>query len=264
MRSPKRLVLGIAGGVVFLCLWYVGAEFVRVVRVDLPENIVRQLYPLPQQVIAVAFEIPVLEIVQNVAISSTRVLLGFMGAALIALPVGFAIGRLLPVAQFAEPSNDFLRYLPVAGFTSLTIFLIGTGNGSAILIVFLGTVFHLIASVADAARRVPHAYVDLAKTMNLKRAETLGLIVFPAALPAVYDSLRISIGWAWSYVTLAEVMGTTGGLGHAIEIARRYIRTDQVLFWMVLIGLLGLATDQFMRLLGGRFFRWSASSTSLG
>lgn len=259
----KKLILGVAGGLIILLLWCVGAEYVRAARVDLPENIVRQLYPLPQQIAAVVFEIPASVILENVIISTTRVLLGFLGATLIAILLGFAIGRLRTVAYIAEPTNDFLRYLPVAGFTSLAIFLIGTGNASAILVVFLGTVFHMTVAVADSARRVPHAYVDLARTMNLSRIETVCRVIVPAALPAIYDNLRISVGWAWSYVTLAEVMGTSGGLGHAIEISRRYIRTDQVLFWMILIGILGLMSDQIMRRLGYRLFRWTSGARAL-
>jgi NitT/TauT family transport system permease protein len=262
LHNSKKIALGAGGGLIILILWYFGAEYVRAVRVDLPQAVVRQLYPLPQQVVTVLFEIPVSDILQNVAVSTARVLLGFLAAAMIAVPLGFAIGRFYLVACLAEPSNDFLRYLPVAGFTSLAIFLIGTGNGSAILVVFLGTVFHLTVAVADAARRVPHAYIDLAQTMNLSGSETMGQIVVPAALPAVYDNLRISLGWAWSYVTLAEVMGTTGGLGHAIEISRRYIRTDQVLFWMILIGILGLISDQVVRRVGSRLFRWATGAVA--
>lgn len=257
---PNKIMAGFAGSLTVLVAWYAGAEYVRVLRTDLPKAVVRQLYPLPDQVLAVLFELPMSQILENVAVSTVRVMSGFFAALVVALPLGFAIGRIRLIAEIAEPTNDFLRYLPVAGFTSLTLFLIGTGNASAILVVFLGTVFHLTVAVADAARRTPQAYLDLAKTMSLGKIETVRSITIPACLPAVYDSLRISVGWAWSYVTLAEILGTSGGLGQAIEIARRYIRTDQVLFWMILIGLLGLLSDQVLRQLGKRLFRWTDAS----
>jgi NitT/TauT family transport system permease protein len=172
--------------------------------------------------------------------------------------MGFGIGRLRFVAEALEPANDFLRYLPVAGFSSLTIFLLGTGDASATLVVFIGTVFHLVVATADVVRRVPPAYLDLGRTMSYGAIRRLRRIIIPATSPAVFDNLRIAVGWAWSYVTLAEIMGAEGGLGHAIEVSRRYIRTDQVLLWIAIVGILGLMSDQAMRAFGRRWFRWAA------
>lgn len=254
----RRTILATGGFCILLILWVAGAYYVRASRSDLQPVVVERLYPLPHQVFEAAADLPPRDILINVRLSATRVMAGFALAALFALPFGFAIGRIKAVAHVLEPSNDFLRYLPVAGFTSLAIFLIGTGDASAILVVFIGTVFHLTVATADAVRRVPDAYLDLARTMNFGAWKRLRLVILPASAPAVYDNLRVAVGWAWSYVTLAEIMGTEGGLGHAIEVARRYIRTDQVLFWILMVGVLGLVSDQIMRLLGRRWFRWVA------
>ena len=254
----KKAPFGIVGYLIILLLWVGGAVYVRTTRTDLSPETVEQLYPLPHQVVAAAAEVPWREVLRYVCLSTSRVLLGFLSAALVALPIGFGIGRLRFFAEILEPANDFLRYLPVAGFSSLTIFLLGTGNTSAILVVFIGTIFHLVVATADAVRRVPTAYLDLGRTMSYGAIRRLRRIIIPAAAPAVFDNLRIAVGWAWSYVTLAEIMGTEGGLGHAIEVSRRYIRTDQVLLWIIIIGVLGLISDQAMRALGRRWFRWAA------
>src|SRR5205823_2579160 len=147
----------------------------------------------------------------------------FSFAAITAVPLGFVLGRLRLVATAVEPANDFLRYLPVAGFSTLAIFLLGTGNASAVLVVFLGTVFHLVVATTDVVRRVPAVYFDLGRTKGLNQVQLISKILVPAAAPAIWDNLRISVGWAWSYVTLAEIMGSEGGLGYAIEVSRRYI-----------------------------------------
>jgi NitT/TauT family transport system permease protein len=253
----KKILMGIAGFLLLLIGWVAGATYVRTTRTDLAPAVIERLYPLPQQIVVAAVELPPSEVWRYVRLSTYRVLLGFFAAAVVAVPVGFAIGRLRLVAEALEPANDFLRYLPVAGFTTLAIFLLGTGNASAILVVFTGTVFHLVVATADAARRVPVAYLDLARTMSFGPLRRFFAVVVPAASPSVFDNLRIAVGWAWSYVTLAEVMGAEGGLGHAIEVSRRYIRTDQVLVWIAIIGILGVGSDQVMRAFGRRWFRWA-------
>ena len=254
----KRIIWSTIGFTILVLLWIGGALYVRAIRTDLTPDVLERLYPLPHQVLTAATELPWPEILHNVWLSTLRVLLGFTMAAVVALPLGFGMGRLWVVTAMLEPANDFLRYLPVAGFSSLTIFLLGTGDASAILVVFVGTVFHLVVATADAVRRIPSAYLDLAHTMSYGPLRRFRRIIIPAASPAVFDNLRIAVGWAWSYVTLAEIMGTEGGLGHAIEVSRRYIRTDQVLLWIAIVGILGLLSDQIMRALSRRWFRWAA------
>jgi NitT/TauT family transport system permease protein len=256
----KKVAAAITGFLLILLVWLAGASYVRTTRTDLTPAVIERLYPLPHQVITAALEIPLQDILQEVKLSAFRVMIGFGLAALCAVPAGILIGRVQFIARMLEPANDFLRYLPVAGFSSLTIFLLGTGNASAVTVVFIGTVFHLVVAIADAVRRVPAAYLDLAHTLSYPPLRRLTHIIIPAAAPAIFDNLRIAVGWAWSYVTLAEIMGTTGGLGQAIEVSRRYIRTDQVLWWIALIGLLGLLSDQLMRAVSRHWFRWAANA----
>lgn len=161
----RKLGLGFVGFLLLLGIWWAGAIAARNSRPDLPVTVRERLYPLPYEVLTAIEDVTWSDLGQNVCLSSCRVLLGFLAAAVVALPMGFGIGRLRVVSATLEPANDFLRYLPVAGFSSLTIFLLGTGNASAILVVFIGTVFHLVVATADAVRRVPSAYVDLGRTM---------------------------------------------------------------------------------------------------
>jgi NitT/TauT family transport system permease protein len=254
-----RFVRWVVGFAVLIIFWLAGAAYVRATRVDIPPATIDRLYPLPQQVVAAALDLSASDVANNVALSSYRVLNGFLLAAAMAVPLGFVLGRFRWLASALEPANDFLRYLPVAGFSTLVIFLLGTGNASAVLVVFLGTAFHLVVATADVVRRVPAVYFELGRTKGLTRLQLLWKILLPAAAPAVWDNLRISVGWAWSYVTLAEIMGCEGGLGHAIEVSRRYIRTDQVLVWIIIVGLLGLFSDLLMRFLSRRMFGWAAA-----
>jgi ABC-type nitrate/sulfonate/bicarbonate transport system ATPase subunit/ABC-type nitrate/sulfonate/bicarbonate transport system permease component len=255
--KPPRSWRWIIGFSVLLILWTLGATFVRSTRADLPPKVLEQLYPSPLQILKAATEVHVKDLVWQASTSSFRVLAGFLAAAIVALPLGFGMGRSRALAAAFEPANDFLRYLPVAGFGSLTIFLLGVGNASAIAVVFLGTVFHLVVASANASSRISPAYVDLATTLGLDWRRRLRTILIPAAAPELQDAIRISVGWAWSYVTLAEIMGTEGGLGQAIEVARRYVRTDLALFWIGVVGVLGVVSDQLMRWWQRKRIHWS-------
>ena len=262
--SQMRPVRWVVGFALLLFVWWAGAEYVSKARQgDLPEATITRLYPRPEQVVAAALELSASDFVDNIAVSSLRVLSGFLLAAVIAVPLGFVLGRVRSVAAALEPANDFLRYLPVAGFSTLAIFLVGTGDASAILVVFLGTVFHLVVANTDAVRRVPAVYFDVGRTKGLSQVQLARRILVPAAAPAIWDNLRISIGCAWSYVTLAEIMGSEGGLGHAIEVSRRYVRTDQVLVWIITVGLLGVVSDVLMRVLGHRMFGWASALSAV-
>lgn len=253
----RRLAWGAVGLAGALLALFLAALYVRARRSDLPLSVIERLYPLPHQVLLAGREIPLRDVLSNVWASTERVTFGFLAAVALALPLGMLIGRSRTAEAALEPVNDFLRYLPVAGFSTIAISLLGTGNGSAVLVVFLGTAFHLVVAVADAARRVPPLYLDLARSLGLSPYARLRRVIVPAVAPTVFDALRVGLGWAWSYVTLAEVMGIEGGMGYAIEVSRRYVRTDMVFFWMLLIAVLGLAIDQGLRAVSRRAFRWA-------
>jgi NitT/TauT family transport system permease protein len=81
-------------------------------------------------------------------------------------------------------------------------------------------------------------------------------IVFPSALPLIWDALRISLGWAWTWLVVAELVAATEGMGYRITQAQRFLETDLIIGYVIVLGLLGLVFDQVMRALGRQFFRY--------
>ena len=126
-------------------------------------------------------------------------------------------------------------------------------QGSKVLIIFIGTFFQMVLMVAEDVRRVPMAQIEAAQTMGANRSEIVKLVILPSAKPALLDTLRITCGWAGPAV-VAELVAANSGLGYAILKAQRYMHTDKIFAGILLIGLIGLITDQAFRWLHRRAF----------
>ncbi|MFC3608224.1 ABC transporter permease [Stutzerimonas tarimensis] len=192
----------------------------------------------------------------DIGISVWRVMAGFTASALIALPLGLYIGTYRPVQAALEPLADFIRYMPAVAFIPLVMLWVGIGEGAKILIIFIGTFFQMLLMVAEDVRRVPMAQIEAAQTMGASRAEIIRLVILPSSKPALLDTLRITCGWAWTYLVVAELVASNSGIGYAILRAQRYMHTDKIFAGILLIGLIGLLTDQAFRWISRRAFPW--------
>ncbi|WP_423747842.1 ABC transporter permease [Halopseudomonas nanhaiensis] len=192
----------------------------------------------------------------DIGISVYRVMAGFLLSALFALPLGLYLGTYRTVQATLEPLIDFIRYMPAVAFIPLVMLWVGIDEGSKILIIFIGTFFQMTLMAAEDVRRVPMAQIEAAQTMGASRGEIIRLVILPSARPALLDTLRITCGWAWTYLVVAELVASNSGLGYAILRAQRYMHTDKIFAGILLIGLIGLLTDQAFRWIGRRAFHW--------
>ena len=185
-----------------------------------------------------------------------RVTVAFVLSVVLAIPIGILAGRFRSVALFVHPINDFTRYLPVASLVPLCILWVGIGDVNKILVIFIGTVFQLVPLVADCASSVPESLVDMSRIHGASRLQVLTKVVWPWCMPTIYDHSRVALGWAWSYLIIAELVATTSGIGRVIIQAQRFLQTPRVIAGIIVIGLLGLTFDQVFKHLRGRFFAW--------
>lgn len=192
----------------------------------------------------------------DAAISIYRVGAGFVLSAVLALPIGLLIGAYRPIEALLEPLTDFIRYMPAVAFIPLVMLWVGIGESAKISIIFIGTFFQMILMVAENVRGVPRAQIEAAQTMGADRGEIVKLVLLQSAKPAMLDTLRITMGWAWTYLVVAELVAANSGLGYAILRAQRFLKTDTIFAGIVLIGLIGLLIDQAFRWLHRRSFPW--------
>ena len=194
----------------------------------------------------------------DIGMTVWRVLGGFVLAALIAVPLGLMMGAYKPVEAFFEPFISFARYLPASAFIPLLILWAGVGEAQKLSVIFLGSVFQIVIMVAVTAGATRVDLVEAAYTLGARSSGIVKRVIIPAAAPQVMESLRLVLGWAWTYVIVAELIGAQSGIGHMIMDSQRLLDTGQMIFGIVVIGLIGLITDFLFKALNRRLFRWAA------
>jgi NitT/TauT family transport system permease protein len=247
-----RLLLGFLPFAVTGIIWFVLVHGFSVRAVFLP--------PI-EQMPAVIWGMFVNEgIVHDILISCVRVITGFVIAMVLATPLGILMGYNQRAQQMFEPIIGFIRYMPVPVFIPLCILWFGSGDMEKIIIIFLGAFFQLTLMVQDAVQAVRRDFYEAAVMLGAPRRALISRVLWPAALPQIFDSYRVCIGWAWTYLIVAEIVGARTGIGFYIIKAQRYLMVPQIFAAMTLIGMLGMTTDLILGSTHRRLFHWSETS----
>jgi len=193
----------------------------------------------------------------NTKISIYRITLGFVLAVILGTPVGIFAGTFKPFEAVVRPLCEFVRYMPVPAFVPLIMVWVGIGESAKVTVIFIGTFFQLVLMVADDARSVPDDLINASYTLGTNTKTAITKILIPAMMPRLMETLRMMIGWAWTYLVSAELVAASSGLGYSILKAQRFIKTDAIFGGIIVIGLLGLITDRLFALLNKKLFHWA-------
>jgi NitT/TauT family transport system permease protein len=193
----------------------------------------------------------------DIGVTIWRVVGGFVIAAAIGVPLGMAMGAYKPIEAFFEPFISFSRYLPASAFIPLLILWAGTGETQKLLVIFVGSFFQIVLMVAVAVGNVRRDLVEAAYTLGASDREIVTRVLLPAAAPGIAEILRLVLGWAWTYVIVAELIGASSGIGHMIMDSQALLNTGQIIFGIIVIGFIGLASDFLFKALNRRLFAWS-------
>lgn len=181
--------------------------------------------------------------------SIIRVMVGWALAAVAALPLGVICASSAKVQAALQPLMEFFRYLPVTALVPLTIIYFGIGESQKYTIIFIGTFFQLVLMIEDTVSGVDRNLLNAGRTLGTSKAGIYYKILLPASLPGILDAFRMTIGWAWTYLIVAEMISADDGIGYMILRAQRYVSTDKVFAGLLMIGLIGLGTDYIMRII---------------
>lgn len=181
---------------------------------------------------------------------------GFVLSSLVGVPLGILCGTYSAISRLYEPFIEFFRYLPAPAFGALAVAILGIYNGPKIAIIFIGTFFQQVLVIANTTRKLDYALIEAAMTLGTKKLKLLHHVVLPGILPELYRDQRILLGWAWTYLIVAELIGTSSGITWFITQQARYQHFDNVYAAIFIIGLLGLGGDLLLAALGKRLFPW--------
>lgn len=193
----------------------------------------------------------------NMGYSIFRVTMGFVISVVLGVPLGILAGSFKPVEAVIAPICEFVRYMPVPAFVPLVMVWCGIGEGAKITIVFLGCFFQLVLMVADDARSVPDDLLSSSYTLGTTRITTITKVLIPAMAPKMMLTLRMLIGWGWTYLTVAELVASNSGLGYSILKAQRFLHTESIFSGILVIGALGLITDRIFAIAIKKMFPWA-------
>lgn len=193
----------------------------------------------------------------DIGMTVWRVMGGFILAAAFAVPLGIAMGAWKPVEAFFEPFVSFCRYLPASAFIPLLILWAGVGEMQKLLLIFIGSFFQITLMVAVTVGGARKDLVEAAYTLGASNTGIVRRVLIPGAAPGIAETLRLVLGWAWTYVIVAELIGSSSGIGHMITDSQALLNTGQIIFGIIVIGLIGLVSDFIFKTLNRRMFEWS-------
>lgn len=188
--------------------------------------------------------------------SITVIFWGFVASSVIGVPLGILCGALPAFSRLNEPFIEFFRYLPAPAFGALAVAVLGIHDAPKVAIIFIGTFFQQVLVIGNTTRRIDPALLEAAQTLGANRRQLLFRVVVPGVITEIYSDMRVLLGWAWTYLIVAELIGVTSGITYFINQEAKYRAYDKVFASIILIGLIGLFTDMFLASLENRLFPW--------
>ena len=248
--SPgTRVVLGVAFFVVFVAAWALATlgGFVSPTFLADPLTMLQSGWRLLTE----------MGFAEDIGMTVWRVVGGFVIAAVVAVPLGVAMGAYKPVEAFFEPFVSFARYLPASAFIPLLILWAGIGEAQKLAVIFIGSFFSLVLMISVTVGNTRRDLVEAAYTLGVSDHGLVRRVLVPGAAPEIAEQLRMVLGWAWTYVIVAELIGASSGIGHMITDSQALLATDQIIFGIIVIGVIGLVSDLLFKWANQRLFPWA-------
>jgi NitT/TauT family transport system permease protein len=196
-------------------------------------------------------------LVGNAAVSLQRVILGFLVAAVLAIPLGVGMARSAAVHDFFDSTMQLLRPIPPLAWVPLALAWFKIGLTSMVFIIGMGAFFPILLNTIDGVKGVKKTWIETAQILGAREKNILTRVILPGAAPTIWTGLRVGLGIAWMCVVAAEMMpGTNSGLGYLIMASYNWGQVQVIIAGMVVIGLIGIGFDYLFKTVERRSFRW--------
>ena len=245
-----RVVLGVSFFILFVALW---------AAVTFSGWVSKTFLADPLTMLKSGYDLLVNQgFIKDIGMTVWRVLGGFVIAAVLAVPLGVLMGAYKPIEAFFEPFESFARYLPASAFIPLLILWAGIGEAQKLAVIFIGSFFQLVLMIAVSVGNTRRDLVEAAYTLGAGDRGVVTRVLLPSSAPEIAETLRMVLGWAWTYVIVAELIGASSGIGHMITDSQALLATDQIIFGIIVIGVIGLASDFAFKAFNKRLYPWAS------
>ena len=245
-----RVVLGVSFFILFVALW---------AAVTFSGWVSKTFLADPLTMLKSGYDLLVNQgFIKDIGMTVWRVLGGFAIAAALAVPLGVLMGAYKPIEAFFEPFVSFARYLPASAFIPLLILWAGIGEAQKLAVIFIGSFFQLVLMIAVSVGNTRRDLVEAAYTLGAGDRGVVTRVLLPSSAPEIAETLRMVLGWAWTYVIVAELIGASSGIGHMITDSQALLATDQIIFGIIVIGVIGLASDFAFKAFNKRLYPWAS------
>lgn len=195
-------------------------------------------------------------LIGNVLASGRRVMIGFLAATAVAIPLGIILGTSTYARAAFDPILSFLRPLPSMSWIPLSLLWFGITETQKYSIVFMGTFAPALVYVIEATRNVDPLLIRAAQNLGANRWQVMKEVILPGSLPQILSGMKVILGLAWTCVISAELVAAREGLGFLIMNGKEFFQTEVVVLGMLLISITVLVTDFVFRVLENRVLRW--------
>jgi ABC-type nitrate/sulfonate/bicarbonate transport system permease component len=178
--------------------------------------------------------------------SFLRAMAGFWSAAVIAIPLGLVIGRVVTIREFVLPSIKGIYPIPGIAWIPLAILWFGLGDAAVIFVVFATTFFPMFFSTEAGARQINPVILDAGRCFGARGPALFFRVVLPATVPFIITGLRISLGGAWRMIVASEMLASQDGIGYFLMESRFQFKAVDLMTAMILIAIVGYATEKLI------------------
>ena len=215
-----------------------------------------RLMPPPSAVAATLYELAGHGLLQHIGVSVARVVSGFAIGATLGAACGIAIGLSRRLEAVVDPTFQALRAIPSLAWVPLLLLWLGIGETPKISLIALGAFFPVYLNALSGIQNVDAKLVELGRSFGLSNAAMIRRILLPASLPSIFTGLRVGLSLSWMFLVAAELIAATSGLGYLLSDGRETSRPDIVLAAIVLLAILGKASDSILKHIETRNLRW--------
>jgi ABC-type nitrate/sulfonate/bicarbonate transport system permease component len=246
--AHRRWFIALRSFVVFIAIWYLAFLWNgNPIQLPSPWRVANALWQLAASG----------ELFEHAAISTSRLAIALVVATLVAVPLGFVMGRYRTADNFIDPVVELLRPISGIAWIPLGLFIFGVGDVLPVFIMVYVAFFPLLLNTVAGVRSVDQRLVNAAHTMGVHRWPLMRQVVVPGALPTIMVGFRLAFAGAWAAVIAAELIGAPSGLGFAIEWYRQLLMSPKVFAFIAVIGLVGYLCDLALRALQRRLTPWA-------